>query len=59
MKDKDLFDVDEKTYKDIMNGKVITIKSDKEQLFITYKKELIAVYNKVENNLYKAKRVWN
>lgn len=59
IKDKDLFDVDEKTYKDIMNGKVITLKSDKEQLFITYKKELIAVYDKVENNLYKAKRVWN
>lgn len=59
IKDKDLFEVDEKTYKDIMNGKEIILNSDKEQLFITYKKELIAVYNKIENNLYKAKRVWN
>lgn len=59
IKDKNLFEVDEKTYKDIMNGKEIILNSDKEQLFITYKKELIAVYNKIENNLYKAKRVWN
>lgn len=59
IKDKDLFEVYEKTYKDIMNGKEIILNSDKEQLFITYKKELIAVYNKIENNLYKAKRVWN
>lgn len=59
VKNKDTYDLDDVTYKDVINGKMIKIDSSKNELFLIYKNELIAVYEKLEGQMYKAKRVWN
>lgn len=59
VKNKDTYDLDDATYKDVINGKMIKIDSTKNELFLIYKNELIAVYEKLEGQMYKAKRVWN
>lgn len=59
VKNKDTYNLDDVTYKDVINGKMIKIDSTKNELFLIYKNELIAVYEKLEGQMYKAKRVWN
>lgn len=59
MKDKNIIEVDEKTYLDIMNGKMISLYSREQIVFLGYHHNLVAVYEKKGKNIYKAKRVWN
>ncbi len=59
MKDKKIIEVDEKTYHDIMNGKMIFLNSREQIIFLGYHHNLVAVYEKKGRNIYKAKRVWN
>lgn len=59
IQDKDTFIIDENTYKDVLNGKMITLSSTKQELFLIYKNELVAIYENKEGQVYKAKRVWN
>ncbi len=59
MKDKNIIEVDEKMYHNILNGKMITLDCEQPIVFLGYQNELVAIYEQVEKNIYKAKRVWN
>lgn len=54
-----IIDVDENMAKLVMNGASISLNDiSDEKVVITYKNELIGIYNKVQGK-YKAERVWN
>lgn len=59
MKDKNIIEVDEMMYHNIMNGKMIKLDCEQAIVFLGYQNELLAIYEQVEKNIYKAKRVWN
>lgn len=54
-----VIEVNDFIYNRVNNGMMIRIYNvDEEEVFLTYKNQLIGIYEKVEGPSYKAKRVW-
>lgn len=59
VKDYNLYEVNDFLYNRVINGMPIRLYDvPKEDVFITYHNKLIAIYEYVEENNYKAKRIW-
>lgn len=58
VKDKNIYFINEKLNKRVMNGMSLRLNSNEDLLYLVYNNELVGIYEK-ENEEYKAKRVWN